>query len=131
MEGMPPLLRAETYRARALRRSSTSAERALWELLRNRRFLGLKFRRQHPIGPYTVDFFCDEVGLVIEADGARHFPRPKRDIRRDRWLESLGLTVLRFPNREILHVPQRVLERIRDTIACELRPSPFGRGATG
>ena len=128
---MPSLLRAETYRARALRRSSTSAERALWELLRNRRFLGLKFRRQHLIGPYTVDFFCDEVGLVIEADGARHFPRPMRDIRRDRWIESLGLTVLRFSNREILHGPQRVLARIGDTIGFELRPSPFGRGATG
>ena len=128
---MPRMLRAETYRARSLRRSAPPAERALWQLLRGRRFCGLKFRRQHPIGPYVVDFFCDEVGLVIEADGARHFPRPKRDVVRDRWLSSLGLSVLRFPNREILHAPERVLARICDAIGCERRPSPFGRGATG
>lgn len=129
--GMPRMLRAETYRARSLRRSPTPAESALWQLLRGRRFLGLKFRRQHPIGPYVVDFFCSEVGLVIEADGARHFPRPKRDVDRDRWLWSVGFSVLRFPNREILHTPERVLGRIRDAIGCERRPSPLGRGATG
>jgi very-short-patch-repair endonuclease len=110
---MPRLLRSSTYRARALRRSSTPAERALWELLRNRRLEGAKFRRQQPLGPYFVDFLCEEARLVVEADGAHHFPPPEHDVVRDAFLRAAGLTVLRLSNHDILSDPDSVLERIR------------------
>ena len=113
---MPALLRASTFRARALRQRATPAEQALWNLLRGRR-LGAKFRRQQPLGPYIVDFFCDEAGLVIELDGAGHFPRPPRDEVRDAFFQSAGLIVLRFPNGELLRDPQRVLSRIRSFLS--------------
>src|SRR5262245_52972251 len=98
-------LRAETHRARALRRSATPAEHALWDLLRNRRRHGAKFRRQQPIGPYVADFVCKAARLSIEADGAPHFPTRPRDLARDRWLMSVGFTILRFENRKILDEP--------------------------
>ena len=101
------------------------AERALWSLLRGQR-LGVKFRRQQPLGPYIVDFFCEQAGLVVEVDGAPHFPRPDRDRVRDALLRAAGLTVLRVPNREVLEHSDRVLDRIR-----ALLPSPSGRGGRG
>lgn len=123
---MPRLRRALTYRARALRRAATPAERALWELLRGRRCNGAKFRRQQPLGPYVVDFFCEQAQLVVELDGASHFPRPSRDRVRDALLRRAGLSVLRFPNREVLDHPARVLDKIR---AC--LPSPLSRWERG
>ena len=110
------LLRASTYRARALRRRSTPAEQALWARLRGRQ-LGAKFRRQQPLGPYIADFFCEEARLVVEVDGAPHFPRPRRDIVRDAMLRLAGLTVLRFTNADVLGDPDRVLEGIRAHLA--------------
>jgi very-short-patch-repair endonuclease len=125
MEGMARLLREETFRARALRRAATPAERALWKLLRSRA-LGGKFRRQHPIGPFVVDFFCVESWLVVEADGAPHFPRPPRDVARDHWLRLVGCTVLRFPNRQIMEDPDSVLLAIRRRLHAS--PLPSGEG---
>ncbi|MDC3962190.1 endonuclease domain-containing protein [Polyangium jinanense] len=116
-------VRAQTHRARALRRFATPAERFLWSLLRDRRLFGAKFRRQHPIGPYFADFFCKEAGLVIEADGAPHFRAPTRDAIRDGQLRSMGLTVLRFENREFLLEPDRVINRIHACLTA-LLPSP-------
>ena len=110
------LLRASTYRARALRRRSTPAEQALWARLR-RWQLGAKFRRQQPLGPYIADFFCEEARLVVEVDGAPHFPRPRRDIVRDAMLRLAGLTVLRFTNADVFGDPDRVLEGIRVHLA--------------
>lgn len=98
--------------ARRLRRRSTPAERILWQLIRNRQLDGFKFRRQYPIGRYIVDFVCIEARLVIELDGAQHYPRPMTDEVRDRWLVSVGYTILRFANGEIVHEPDRVLEVI-------------------
>ena len=126
---MPRLLRESTYRARRLRRSATPAEQALWTLIRARRLDGAKFRRQQPLGPYIVDFFCERAGLVIELDGAPHFPRPRRDQVRDALLRAAGLTVVRFANREVFEHVDRVLEVIRS----KLRSSPLslrerGRG---
>jgi very-short-patch-repair endonuclease len=113
---MPCLRRPWTYRARALRRAETPAEKVLWRWLRGRKLEGAKFRRQHPLGPFVVDFFSDDAGLVIEADGAGHFPPPLRDQTRDRWLTAFGLTVLRFENCLILDHTAEVLERIRQAI---------------
>jgi very-short-patch-repair endonuclease len=83
-----------------------------------------KFRRQHPIGPFIVDFVCMEARLVVEADGAAHFPRPLRDRRRDAWLAAAGFAVLRLPNQLILHHPDRVLDQIRRHLAASF-PAPL------
>ena len=100
----------------------------LWNLLRDRQ-LGAKFRRQQPLGPYVVDFFCEQAGLVIEVDGAGHFPRPERDRVRDALFRAAGLTVLRLPNREVLEHCDRVINRIRALLAAApLSPRERGRG---
>ena len=109
-------LRPLTYRARALRRAETPAERELWRWLLGRKLEGAKFRRQQPLGPFVVDFFCEEVRLVIEADGAPHFPSPLRDRTRDLWLATAGFTVLRFENCQILEHTPAVLARICQAI---------------
>jgi very-short-patch-repair endonuclease len=110
---MPRLLRESTYRARQLRQRSTAAERLLWESLRGRALEGAKFRRQHPIGPYVVDFYCLEARLVIEADGGHHLARRRRDRLRDAYLRRAGLTILRFSNDQILADTDAVIARIR------------------
>jgi very-short-patch-repair endonuclease len=116
------LLRPRTHRARALRREETPAERELWRWLRGRKLEGAKFRRQQPLGPFVVDFFCQEAWLVVEADGASHFPTPVRDHTRDLWLAAAGITVLRFENCQILHHTAAVLERIRKAIQSSRLP---------
>jgi very-short-patch-repair endonuclease len=88
-----------------LRRHETEAERVLWELVRGRKLLGLKFRRQAPIGRFVVDFFCHERALVIEADGPIHLERVEYDGEREAWLDRQGFTVVRFSNVEILSEP--------------------------
>jgi len=87
-------------RARSLRRMSTDAERSLWSVLRNRRLAGLKFRRQHPIGPYIADFYCEQKRLVVEVDGGQH--TPERDDDRTVWLARHGIRVIRFWNIDVL-----------------------------
>jgi len=111
--------------ARVLREKQTPVEEVLWELLRNRKLANLKFRRQHQIGDYIVDFFCAEHGLVIELDGAPHqqAERKKHDAKRDNYLRALGHTVLRFPNHRIFDDTEGVLSEITHAI-----PSPSGRG---
>ena len=115
---------AKTVVARALRSAETPAEKRLWGLLRGRRLAGAKFRRQQPIGPYFVDFYCDGARLVIEADGAPHYPRPLVDIYRDAYLRGLGLRILRFENEEILENPNQVLSEIRRALTAPRRPTP-------
>jgi very-short-patch-repair endonuclease len=86
--------------ARSLRKNQTEAERRLWRELRQRA-IGVRFRRQAPIGPYIVDFVSFERKLVIELDGGQHLENPKDEIR-DAWLTQSGLRVLRFWNNEVL-----------------------------
>ena len=104
-------------RARQLRRNLTDAERALWQVLRNRQVSGYRFRRQAPIGPYVVDFVCFEIRLVIEVDGGQHIERADYDEGRTAWLEGAGFRVIRFWNNEVL------LEResVRDAIFLAVR----------
>jgi len=125
---MAGFLRAGTYRARALRACPTPAERALWELLRGRA-LGAKFRRQHPIGPYVVDFFCCSAGLVIELDGSVHdSPRAQqRDRAREQLLELLGFRIVRLRNEVVLDQPDRAVALIREELA-ELESRATSRG---
>jgi len=117
--------------AKQLRSNQTEAEQRLWYYLRGKRLMGLKFKRQKPIGPYIVDFVCMEHKLVVEADGSQHGGRS--DAKRDAWFAAQGFTLLRFWNNEILEQTDMVLEQIRRVIvalsALSPDPSPArGRG---
>jgi very-short-patch-repair endonuclease len=108
----------QTDRARELRKHQTPVEEALWQLLRNRRLLRLKFRRQVPIGPYIADFYCPQYRLVIELDGAVH-EEPRQaahDEERVLYLSVLGVSILRFPNQRVLEEPEAVLGEIHETV---------------
>jgi len=90
--------------ARELRKNQTPAEELLWRMLRNRRLLGFKFRRQHQIGDYIADFYCCEANLVIECDGSVHGQNERwhHDQERDACMISQGLKVVRFSNDRVL-----------------------------
>ena len=98
--------------AREMRGRMTDAEALLWMLLRNRRIAGAKFRRQHPVGRYILDFYCDEKRLGIELDGGQHGEAVVYDQRRDDWLREQGIKVLRFWNNELLVETDAVMETI-------------------
>ena len=117
-------------RARELRQKQTPAEDVVWELLRDRRFEGLKFRRQHQIGNYIADFCCAEHRLDVEVDGDVHRSPDviAKDAQRDAYLSSLGYRVLRFKNQFVLDQPE---EFLRQVAAAAQLPSTSGRGAGG
>lgn len=102
-------------RARALRNAETSAERALWRLLKSLPLKGTHFRRQAPVGPYIADFACLSQRLLIELDGPSHaMPDGQaHDLRRTAFLEAEGYRILRFWNSELFENPDGVLETIR------------------
>jgi very-short-patch-repair endonuclease len=127
---------------RQLRQQQTPAEKFLWELLRDRRFLDAKFRRQHTLGSYIADFYCHQAHLVIELDGDIHQNQTLRDQDRDQWMQANGLTVLRFPNDAVYQKTAEVLNAIAETICPSplaplpeveenriMLPSPLGRRA--
>ena len=101
---------------RQLRRQLTPQERRLWYLLRDRRFARFKFRRQHPVGPYILDFACCHVHLAIELDGGQHDERAGYDARRTAWLRLQGWRVLRFWNNELMENEEAVLARILEAL---------------
>src|SRR6266849_1523045 len=111
-------------RARDLRHNATPAERILWKHLRGRRFVGIKFRRQQPLGPFIADLFCAELRLIIELNGETHVGREAADRRRQQWLEDNGFKVLRFWNTDIYEDLEVVLEAIWNE--CERRRAMFG-----
>ena len=90
--------------AKTMRHNATDAENLMWQLLRNKRFMNLKFRRQHVIKPYIVDFYCHKIGLVIELDGGQHGTDEGKeyDTERTKFLEALGLKVVRYWNHDVL-----------------------------
>ena len=98
--------------AKELRRNMTDAERLLWQKLRNRNLIGYKFRRQHPVQHYIVDFVCLEKMLIIEVDGGQHGDRQAYDQKRTLVLQNLGFRVIRFWNNEVLQETGPVLEKI-------------------
>jgi very-short-patch-repair endonuclease len=89
---------------RKLRKTGTDAESVLWALLRNRQVRGVKFRRQHQFGYYILDFFCPSLRLAVEVDGSQHYTEQgiRDDNRRTDWLDSQGVRVVRFNNRQVL-----------------------------
>ncbi len=100
--------------ARFLKKVQTEAESFLWQRLRNRKLNGFKFRRQHPIDKYIADFYCHETKLIIEVDGEIHLNNDQivYDKIRTEELESLGLRVIRFTNRQVLDKIDHVLQEI-------------------
>jgi very-short-patch-repair endonuclease len=113
-------------KGRELRHTPTEAEQAAWYLLRGIKFKGFKFRRQHPVGPYVVDFYCAQRRLVVELDGSVHGqPRQgRRDARRDAHLKSMGYTVLRFSNGIIQKAPELFVQKVWDAVWS--MPEAFG-----
>jgi very-short-patch-repair endonuclease len=105
--------------ARQLRRNLTDAEKRLWQELRMHQMLGLRFRRQHPIGRYIVDFVCLEKKLIIELDGGQH-AESICDQDRDQWLRERGYNVKRFWNNEIFEN----IEGVKEKIVEALNPPP-------
>jgi very-short-patch-repair endonuclease len=108
------------YRGRRLRRDNTFPERKLWQHIRAGKLCGLKFRRQHAIGPFTVDFYCHEHRLVVELDGSSHIDRVNYDLQRDEYLKNERLTVLRIQNDDVLSDVEPVLKAI--LVACRIDP---------
>jgi very-short-patch-repair endonuclease len=135
----PPLDPRLLTFAREMRQNATAAEALLWELLRNRRLAGFKFRRQVPIGGYIVDFYCHEARLGVELDGTPHDDPESEDYddgRSTALALSDGMRMIRFWNESVLNRPEIVLGRI---LGClndltlqppSPQPSPGGRGSS-
>ncbi len=98
--------------ARNLRKNQTDAEKIIWYQLRNRNLCGYKFRRQHPIGNYIVDFVCIDKKLIIELDGGQHQLQKEADLERTKTLNQMGFKVLRFWNNSVLENPDAVLGQV-------------------
>ena len=123
----PPMATRSLERARELRSGSADAERKLWSVLRGGNIDGLKFRRQHSIPPYTVDFCCLSADLVVEVDGSQY--SEESDCARTRFLESKGFTVLRFWDNDVLMQIEAVAEAICRTVSpSPLTPTPLPSG---
>lgn len=106
-------------RARRLRREDTDAEARLWNVLRDRRLGGWKWRRQVPKGPFILDFLCAEANLVVELDGGQHSEQVVYDARRTAYLAGLGLRVMRFWNSDVLTNRDGVCISILDALGGE------------
>jgi uncharacterized radical SAM protein YgiQ len=111
--------------ARELRANQTNAEDLLWEVVRAKRFLGLKFRRQHPVDSYIVDFYCDSLKLAIELDGSQHAENVNYDEKRTAELSEQGIEVLRFCNNDVLVNTEALLETIFQQVV-KLDPKLLG-----
>jgi very-short-patch-repair endonuclease len=115
--------------ARMLRTEQTAAEKAVWELIRNRKFRGFKFRRQYVVEGFVLDFYCHELRLGIEVDGSIHLKQKDYDELRQEIIESEGIGLIRITNKDIMRSSKNeILEKIRKTINKSARPSPLGRG---
>jgi very-short-patch-repair endonuclease len=110
-------------RARKLRREATDAERVFWSRVRNEQLAGAKFRRQHPIGPYIVDFVCLEHRLVVEIDGSQHDEPAQRqhDEKRTAWLNSEGYAVQRYWAWDVMSDVDHIIWEIRQGLSAEVQ----------
>ena len=119
--------------ARALRQGMTDPEQIIWAMLRDRRMRNMKFRRQHPFPPYTLDFYCHQLLLVVEIDGSQHLDSLS-DARRDAFLRESGIKTIRYWNHDVIHRTEEVLEDIWNNLLARADSlSPFsprekGRG---
>jgi very-short-patch-repair endonuclease len=118
-------------RARQLRREQTDAEAKLWSYLRNRQLDGFKFRRQHPIGRFVVDFCCVDRRLIVEVDGEVHRSQAAEDQARAEALQAAGYTIARWTNDQIEHQVADVLAELRRLLNDSPSPAAAGEGARG
>jgi len=117
-----------TARARRLRRDATDVEWRLWAKLKGAQIEGAQFRRQHPVGPYILDFYCAPLRLAIELDGGQHAERTGYDNARTRFLAAKRIRVIRFWNNEVVENLFGVLERLREEIiVCRSEVTPTRR----
>jgi very-short-patch-repair endonuclease len=121
-------------RADKLRKNQTGVEKVLWKRLKGNRFENLRFRRQHPIAKFIVDFYCHELLLVVELDGSIHNKEEvaERDEGREIELKKLGLTILRFTNDQVIHNMDKILNKIRKVKnERQTNASPLGEDGWG
>ncbi len=112
--------------AKILRKNQTKAEWLFWRIVSGRKILGFKFRRQHPISKYIVDFYCQEVLLVIELDGDIHYIESVKryDKKREDDLKKLGLEIIRFKNEEVLFDTDRTIEKLKGILNTSMKEEP-------
>jgi len=121
-----------TKRARLLRNQPTEAEAVLWKLIRQSRLVGYKFRRQHVIKKYILDFYCPALKLGIEVDGLIHKGNEEHDKNRSEALENAGICILRFRNDEILKNSPAVLKKVMHAIEkIDVQTPPPQAGEVG
>ena len=106
-------------RAKELRKTPTPTEQILWAYLRNRKLCGLKFRRQHPIGPYIVDFYYAQHKLAVELDGGVHLNQAAYDLERTAYLAERGIQVLRVKNEIVEDDVEKVMDRIASACGAQ------------
>ena len=114
-------------RARKMRKEPSGPEAKLWYFMKGKNLGGFRFRRQHPIDRFIVDFYCHETKLVVELDGNSHAEQREYDAIRTAWLESKGYTVIRFWNNQVVQDTESVLQLILakcEELSDEPRPSP-------
>ena len=114
-----------------MRRHPTEPERRLWRQLRRKQVGGYKFRRQHPIGSFIVDFYCHEARLIVEVDGESHASQEDYDAARTAWLEAQDHHVIRFSNTDVMSNLEGVLQVIFEQCVRYAPPpahTPFPRG---
>ena len=107
-------------RAFKLRRNMTSSEELLWNKLKGKQILSVRFRRQHPISKYIVDFYCHEAKLVVELDGKIHLAKKESDRERTKEIEDLGLRIIRFSNEEVEESIDNVVAEITSVVKDNL-----------
>src|SRR5690348_11080179 len=131
VEGSPVSASDKAYKAaRRLRRELSLPEKLLWVRLRGAE---VRFRRQHPIGPYVLDFYCPAARLAIEVDGAAHDfgDRPQRDDRRTTWLNEQGIGVLRLTAKEVLADPDQIADSIIRLCVADAKPLHHSAALSG
>ena len=106
-----PVVRKNRQHARSMRRGQTDAEASMWRMLRHRRFIGLKFRRQVPIKNYILDFVCFERQIFVEIDGSQHLDSRSDEVR-DSILAGAGFRIVRYWNNDVLQEPNAVAESL-------------------
>ena len=106
-------------RARSLRKNMPDAERAFWHQVRNRRFRGMKFRRQVPVGPYFADFLCHEKKIIVELDGGQHVKQADYDYRRTVFIGKMGFRVIRFWDTDVLKNMNGVLMELEHALGVD------------
>lgn len=127
MEDKMNISRTKTFR-KHLRNEGTPAEAVLWRMLKEKQVFGLKFRRQHSVESYILDFYCPSLHLAIELDGEVHTVREDYDEKRTMFLNKEGIYVLRFENRVVFENPQTIIDEIQRVMKSRVLPttSPCG-----